>query len=84
MNEIEKSIYKAHFPKLKIEIGRFKNKKTDKISWCVMSVSTPLTESTHHYNNASEWEKLDSEELEGVERIQECYDEDLIKQMERK
>ena len=39
INEITKSIYKAHFPKLEIRINQFRNKATGETVFCVMQVN---------------------------------------------
>ena len=84
MNEIIKALYKSEFPKLKINIGIFKHKKTKEIKFCVMEVSTPLSKFINMYvYDASKWDKLDSKQLEGTERIQECFDNDLLQQIEK-
>jgi hypothetical protein len=83
MNSLIKSLIKAEFPQLKVKIDRFKHKETGEIRWCVMQVSTPLTEHSHMFvYNASEWERIDSEPLEGVERIMECFNSDMLKRYE--
>lgn len=79
MNKIIESILKSEFPKLNVEIAIFKHKRTQEIRFCVMTVNTGLTGLTHHHiYNASEWDKLDSKLLEGTQRIQEAFHNDLI------
>ena len=80
----KESILKSNFPKLKVDIGIFKHRNTGEIRFCVMGVSTQLTKTqTMYVFDASEWDKLDNKKLEGVERIQECYDNDMLKQVEK-
>ena len=77
------AVYKSEFPKLEVKIDKFKHKETGEIRFCVMKVSTSLVPTTHNFIfDASEWIRLEATDLEGTERIQECFHQDLLKQME--
>lgn len=82
---IKEAIIRSELPKLDVDIGIFEHKKTKEIRFCVMSVNTHFNKWTHNYiYDASEWNKLDSKQLEGTERIQESFHSDIIRQMEEK
>jgi len=83
MNKIMEAVYKSHFPKLKVEITKLKHKRTGEIKFCVMGVSSGLVPTKHMFvYDASEWDELESTDLEGTGRIQECFHQDLLKQMD--